>query len=447
MAFQPDTDLKPVSPLNSGWIDHYFGIKAKNSTFFRESMAGISTFLALSYIFVVNPAILSNAGMDRSAVLFATITTSAIATLLMGLWARLPFVVAPGMEMNAYVAFFVIGALGFSWQQALGIVFWSSVIMVLATIAPIREKIIDCIPDAMKVGLAFSIGVFLILIALNISGVLVYEGVTLKSVGTLFDGKAYALLLGLALILVFDLLRVPGSVLIAIILTSFYCHKMGMAKEVSDPVELSSRMLAAIGALDLWVLLDPKSISVLVVLFVLDFYGSIAKFIGLTLNTNILENGNVPRRKQALLVDGACSTLGAALGTTSMIAYVESAVGIGMGARTGLAAVVCALLMLGCFLAAPFLHYVPITATTGALVYVGIRLCPGLDHLRRLSAVDLLVLAIMPLCVIATFAIDRAMLAGFTVYLVSALFAKRRVNVFLVGSVLLLATGLVLQNI
>ena len=447
MALEPHVAVKAISPLDGGWIDRYFGINAKNTTLSRELMAGLSTFLALSYIFVVNPAILANAGMDRSAVLFATISTSAVATLLMGLWARLPFVVAPGMEMNAYVAFFVVGVLGLSWQQALGAVFWSSVIMVIATVTPLREKIIDCIPDAMKIGLALSVGVFLMLIAFNISGLLIYQGVTLKGIGVFLDNKAYALALGLAIILALDLLKIPGSVLLSIILTSFYCHAVGMATDAKEGAELSSRMFSAVGALDLSVLLDPKSISVIVVLFVLDFYGSIAKFIGLTLNTNIMENGKVPRRKQALLVDGACSTLGAALGTTSVIAYVESAVGIGMGARTGLAAVACAILMLGCFFVAPFLQYVPVAATTGALVYVGIQLCPGLGHLRRLAAIDRVVLAVMPICVIATFAIDRAMLAGFGVYLLVAIITRTRVNPFLAGSAVLLAVGILLQNI
>ena len=426
-------------------MDRFFGISVKGSTFGREVLAGASTFLALSYIFIVNPAILANTGLDRSAVLFATIAVSAASTLAMGLWARLPFVVAPGMEMNAYVAFYAVGALGFTWQQALGMVFWSSVIMIVLTLANIRERIIDSIPESMKVGLAFSVGVFLMLIALRIGGLLEYEGLALRGFGSFLSPSAYALYLGLACVLALDRLKVPGAVLIGILLTAGFCHLIG-AGGTSDAIgEVSSRMFSAIGQLDLGVILDPRAASVILVLFVLDFYGSVAKFIGLTLNTNIMEDGRVPRRTRALLVDGVGSTAGSLTGTTSLITFVESAVGIGVGGRTGLTAVVCGLLMLSCFVVVPLLPYVPVAATTGALVFVGIKLCPSLSQMRRASLVDRLTLVIMPLCTIATFAIDRAMLAGFALHLL-ALFAQRRwPDPFLVISTLLLGAGVLLQ--
>jgi Permease family len=212
----------------------------------------------------------------------------------MGLWARLPFVVAPGMEMNAYVAFYAVGALGFTWQQALGMVFWSSVIMIVLTLASIRERIIDSIPESMKVGLAFSVGVFLMLIALRTGGMLEYEGLILRGFGSLLSPSAYALYLGLACVLVLDRLKVPGAVLIGILVTAGFCHLIG-AGGGSDAIgEVSSRMFSAIGQLDLGIILDPRAASVILVLFVLDFYGSVAKFIGLTLNTNIMRRRPCP---------------------------------------------------------------------------------------------------------------------------------------------------------
>jgi AGZA family xanthine/uracil permease-like MFS transporter len=426
-------------------IDRFFGISVKESTVGREILAGVSTFLALSYIFIVNPAILANAGIDRSAVLFATITVSAAATLVMGLWARLPFVVAPGMEMNAYVAFYAVGALGFTWQQALGMVFWSSIIMIALTLASIRERIIDSIPESMKVGLAFSVGVFLMLIALRLGGILEYDGLMLRGFGSLLSPSAAALGLGLVCVLLLDRLKVPGAVLIAILLTAGFCHLIG-AGGTSDAVgEVSGRMLSALGQLDLGVILDPRAASVILVLFVLDFYGSVAKFIGLTLNTNIMEGGRVPRRTRALLVDGVGSTAGSLTGTTSLITFVESAVGIGVGGRTGLAAVVCGLLMLSCFVVVPLLPYIPVVATTGALIFVGIKLCPSLSQMRQAPLVDRLTLVIMPLVTVATFAIDRAMLAGFAIHLVALFAARKRPDPFLAVSTALLGAGVLLQ--
>lgn len=166
-----------------GPLDRYFRITEKGSSLGTEVLAGCSTFLALSYIFVVNPAILAHAGMDRSVVLFATIVASGAATIAMGLWARLPFVLAPGMEMNAYVAFYVVSTLGFTWQEALGAVFWAGVICVVLSIARIREEIINAIPDRMKSSLALSVGAFLGLVALKVAGLLVYDGVTLSGLG------------------------------------------------------------------------------------------------------------------------------------------------------------------------------------------------------------------------------------------------------------------------
>jgi AGZA family xanthine/uracil permease-like MFS transporter len=437
-----------VNRANLGFgerLDLYFGITEKGSSVAREILAGVSTFLALSYIFVVNPAILAQGGMDKSAVFFATVLTSGLATLAMGLWARLPFAVAPGMEMNAFVAFFAIGALGFTWQEALGMVFWSGVVMVALTLASVRERVIDSIPPAMKVGLAFSVGIFLILIALSISGILRYEGLGLRGVGNLFTAKALALVIGLALALLLSRMKVVGAVLLGILITAAVCQlALGLSDPPAKAISLSPALLGAVGELRLDVLLNPKSLSVVLVLFVLDFYGSVAKFIGLTLSTNVAEDGNVPRRKQALLVDGVGTVGGATLGTSSVIAYVESAVGIGLGGRTGFVAVVCGSLMLATFALAPALQLIPLAATTGTLVFVGLQLLPKKAAWQGLGMFDRVVLVLMPLVVIATFAIDRAMLVGFTLYLVKQI-VERKVNWFLAASTALLWLAFLLQ--
>jgi adenine/guanine/hypoxanthine permease len=426
-------------------LDLYFGITDKGSSVAREILAGISTFLALSYIFVVNPAILAQGGMDKSAVFFATVLASGLATLAMGFWARLPFAVAPGMEMNAFVAFFAVGALGFTWQEALGMVFWSGVVMVVLTLASVRERVIDSIPPAMKVGLAFSVGVFLVLIALSISGILRYEGLGLRGVGSLMSTKALALYIGLAIALLLTRMRVIGAVLLGIVITAGICRLvLGLSDPAEKAVSLSPSLFGAVGELRLDVLLNPKSLSVVLVLFVLDFYGSVAKFIGLTLSTNVAEDGKVPRRKQALLVDGVGTIGGATLGTSSMIAYVESAVGIGLGGRTGFVAVVCGTLMLAMFALAPAMQLIPLAATTGTLVFVGLQLLPKKAAWQGLGSFDRMVLVLMPLVVVATFAIDRAMLAGFTLYLLKQIFEKK-VNWFLVASTALLWLAFFLQ--
>lgn len=426
-------------------LDKFFDISKKGSSIQVELLAGVSTFLSLSYIFVVNPAILAEAGMNKSAVLFATIIASASATILMGLWARLPFVLAPGMEINAYVSFFVVNYLGFSWQEALGAVFWSGVIFVVLTMLRLREKLIDAIPHRMKTGLSLSVGVFLALVAFKIAGLLVYENVTIKGVGSLTSLPALALYISLGLILLLERFSIRGAVLISIVLTAILCHFLSLDNGGGQPARASSEMFAAIGQLRLGVIANPRMWSVILILFLVDFYGSVAKFIGLAMSTNIMANGKLPRLKEALLIDGGATILGSSIGTSSIVVYVESAVGIGAGGRTGLTAVVCGLLMLACFFITPFLGLVPVVATTGALVFVALKLCPSVRELKSYPVIDLIVLVVMQLIVIATFAIDRAMLAGFVAYLLMDLFRLRRPNPYVVGSAILLAIGAILQ--
>ncbi len=425
-------------------IAGYFEFARHRTNFRTEILAGVSTFLALSYIFVVNPTILSQAGMDKSMVLFATIVVSALATLAMGLWAKKPFVLAPGMEMNAYVAFFVIGALGFAWQDALGAVFWSGVLFMVLTLTNIREKIIKAIPDKMKSGLALSVGVFLMLIALKLAGVLAYDGVDIQGIGVLLSPIAYVLYFGIALVLVLRKLKVRGAVLVSIILSTVLAHLLGLGNVAADQIAISGDMLRGVLQFNPAIILDPRVLSVVLILFLIDFYGSVAKFIGLTRNTTIVKkDGTMPQMKEALSVDGIATIAGAGLGTTSLTTYVESGVGIGEGGRTGLTAVVCGLLMLGFFALTPLVNLVPVIATTGSLFWVGIMLFPSFRELKEYRAVDVVTVLVMIAGVIWTFSLDRAMLFGFLVFIAGSVLTGRtkEIDKYTIISTVLLLIG------
>lgn len=446
VAADAPTNAGPSIRLMPKVLD-YFDVAGKGSSLKTEILAGVSTFLALSYIFVVNPAILAQAGMNKSAVLFATIITSGVATLAMGLWARLPFVLAPGMEMNAYVAFFVVGALGFTWQQALGAVFWSGVLFILLTVTKLRQRIIDAIPERMKSGLSLSVGVFLVLVASKVAGLLRYDGVKLIGVGDFTSPKALAFFMSLALVLLLDRLRVRGAVLISILATTGLCHIIGIGTDPEKAAEISGAIYSSMGKLDLTALFQPKMLSVILILFLIDFYGSVAKLIGLSMSTNIAVGGTLPRIREALLIDSLATTSGAVVGTSSLTVYVESGVGIGVGGRTGLTAVVCGCLMLACVGIFPFLQYIPLVATTGALILVALKLCPSKSTFSLFTSSDILAFALMQITVVATFAIDRALLAGLAVYFIVELTRLRRPNPYLFGSLVLLALGAWLQSV
>ncbi len=429
-------------------ITEYFDFAKHKTNFSIEILAGISTFLALSYIYVVNPAILAQGGMSKSAVLFATIVVSALTTLLMGIWAKKPLVLAPGMEINAYVAFYVIGQLGFGWQQALGAVFWSGIIFLIVTMTGVRAKIIRSIPTKMKTGLSLCVGVFLGLIALKLVGILTYQGVRLAGIGAVFTPITAVFLVGLVLLLLLQRFRVKGAVLMSIIVAAILANYLGLGV-AGEMAKISPDMLSAIMKLDLGVIFNPKMLSVILVLFLVDFYGNVAKLIGLTRNTTIVEkDGSMPQMKEVLVVDSIGALAGSIVGTTSILTYVESAVGIGEGGRTGFTAVVCGVLMLLVIALTPLISLVPVIATTGALFWVGIKLMPSIEELKTYSPLEIGTLLLMIATVIYTFAIDKALLIGFVAYIggLVASGRKREIDFYMVLSMLLLLIGVVIQG-
>ncbi len=421
-------------------INDFFVITKKGSSIKIEIFAGISTFLALSYIFVVNPAILGAMGLNTSAIFFATILGSVIATLTMGLWAKLPFAVAPGLEMNAYVAYVVVGVLGFTWQEALGAVFWSGVLTVLLSFTPLRVNIVKAIPDKLKSGLATSVGVFLMLVAFKVSGMLAYDGIKIIGIGALTSHEAIIFYVGLVSVIVSRTFKIKGAVLLSIIVASIVAPLIGISQTI-NPIHFSKEMFDGMFALDWGIIFNPKIWSVILVLFILDFYGSIAKFIGLTRNTSIVdENGNLSGIKEGLIVDGGGTVLGAVTGTSNLITYVESAVGIGEGGRTGLVAVVVAILMSLFLFLVPLINLVPVVATTGALLFVGFTLFPTKKDLKNYNWIDVVSIAVMVVVTVWTFGLDKAMFAGFASYVVLSVFSGKLkdINVYLVGSAFVL---------
>lgn len=429
-------------------IDNYFGITRLGSSFKVELFAGLSTFLSLSYIFVVNPAILSEAGISTSVAFFATIFGSVIATLLMGLWARLPFALAPGLEMNAYIAYVVVGVMGFTWQGALGAVFWVGVLTFILSFTSLRTNIIKAIPDKLKSGLAASVGVFLMLIALKVSGLLAYEGIQVKGIGLLTSNEAYIFYVGLILVLIFRHFKIKGAVLLSIVGAAIFAHFLGVGQPI-EPIKLSSEMFAGTFAFDLGIIFNPKIWAVIIVLFILDFYGPIAKFIGLTRNTNIVDSeGNLPRMKEGLAVDGVGTIIGAATGTSNLITYVESAVGIGEGGRTGLVAVVVGVLMSLFLFLVPLINLIPVAATTGALLFVGLTIFPSRKELKTYSWTDIVAVAIMVLVTFWTFGLDKAMFAGFAAFVILFIVQGkwRELNPYLIGSTAILFLSILLSQ-
>ena len=429
-------------------IDSYFEFQKLGTNIKTEIIAGLSTFLSLSYIFVVNPAILSEGGMNKSAVLFATVVVSALATIFMGLWARKPFALAPGLEMNSYVVYFVIISLGFSWQSGLGIVFWSGMLFMILTLTKVREKIINAIPDKLKIGLSVSVGVFLMLIALKISGLIVYDGISFQNFSTPFTKPFYVFLIGLALALLLNKYKMKTSILFSIIGATIFAHIIGLDISSREKVVISGDMFSSTMQLNLGAILEPKLLSALIILFVIDFYGSVAKFLAFTRGTTMIDSkGNMPNMKEALSVDGVATVAGAVLGTTSVTTYVESAAGISVGGRSGLTAIVCGILMLLFIPLAPIVNLVPVEATTGALLLIGLKMFPKISEVKNWDITEIVSVLIMVIITFLSFSLDKAMAFGFVFYILGLFFTGKRkdINLYLVISTLLITFSIILS--
>jgi AGZA family xanthine/uracil permease-like MFS transporter len=438
------------------WWDKFFLVSARGSTLRTELLAGLSTYLSLAYILVLNPAILSKGGFDSSSVLFATAVAAGLSTILMGLWAKLPFALAPGLEMNGFVAFSAIGLMGLSVNQALGAVFWSGVLCILLTWLPIRERIIHSIPPGLQSNLAFSVGIFVATIGLFLSKAVLFENGIPHALGPIVSTEVTALLIGLIVCVSFRLFArtrsLVGSLLsgsaflIAIIAATVYCRSRGIVPDA--PAALSTDMLKGIGNVDWFPFSTPAVITVFLVIFLIDFYGSIGKFIGLTATTNLRsrESGVVGIEK-AMYVDGIGTVGGALLGTTSIITYVESAIGIHAGGRTGIVAIVCGLLMLLSLVFTPLVALVPVVATSGVLIFVGYALLPREEwRSGQFAKFDLMVGLGMAILSFATFSLDKAMLLGFGAYSLRQILTRNeRKNPYLIGSFLLLLLSVTVQ--
>ena len=370
-------------PLATGAFPHPIG---------REILAGTTTFATMAYIIVVNPKILEAAGIPFGPSMVATILTAAFGTLLMGVWARRPFGVAPYMGQNAFIAYTVVGTLGHSWQTALGAIFIGGSLFTLMSLFRARELLAESIPDSLKRAFAVGIGLFLAFIGLTTMGVVARgAGDVPVRPGDLGDPVVQLAVAGFALMVILHLLKVPGSILLAILATAGAGFLLGLAPRpeafVGAPPDLGPTFLA----LDIRAALTWGFASVILAIFVLDLVDTIGTLIGLAYKTGMLdEGGRMPGMERALQCDALSTVVGSLLGTTTAGAYIESATGIEAGGRTGLTAIVIALWFLAALFFAPLFSAVPPAAYGPALVMVGMLMLEPVRGLPFDDVVELL---------------------------------------------------------
>jgi adenine/guanine/hypoxanthine permease len=350
-------------------LSNLFKLDELNSNVRTEVIAGLTTFVTMAYIIFVNPKILSGAGMDGNAVFVATCLAAAIGLAVMGLWANWPIAMAPGMGLNAFFAFTVVGKLGYTWQQALGAVFISGVVFLLLSLTGVRRWLIAGIPHSMRSAIAAGIGLFLALIAMKSAGLVVANPATYVTLGDLTSTGVLLSVLGFFVIASLDALQVPGSILIGILLFTFAAILTGVS-QFSGIVSAPPSIVPTFLQLDVPGALHSGIFHVVLVMVLVEVFDATGTLIGIAKRAGLLTRGSTYTNvglSRALMADSTAIVAGSFLGTSSTTAYVESGAGVQAGGRSGLTAIVVAILFLLAMFLAPLAGSVPAQATAPAL--------------------------------------------------------------------------------
>jgi len=415
-------------------LDNYFGLKKNGTDIRTETIAGLTTFLTMVYIVFVNPQILSAAGMDKGAVFVATCIAAAVSTAVMGLYANYPIALAPGMGLNAFFAFTVVIGYKYSWQQALAAVFLSGVIFLLISIFRLREYIVDAIPRNLKFAISAGVGLFLGIIAFQQAKVVVDNPVTLVTLGDLKNPVAILFLLGFVLIASLYYLRVIGGTLIGIIGVTVIGAVLAMIRPdlplglapysgiVSMPPSLAPTFLQ----LDFSRTLELTFIIVVLSILFIDVFDNAGTLIGVAHRAGLLDkNGKLPRMKQALISDSFAAMFGSTIGTSTTTSYIESTSGVAAGGRTGLTAIVVAILFLLTLFFAPLAGLIPAYATSAALLFVACLMARGFADMDWEDITEYAPAVVAAFTMPLTYSIATGIGLGFITYVLMKLFTGR----------------------
>jgi AGZA family xanthine/uracil permease-like MFS transporter len=401
-------------------LDRYFALSERGTSPGKEALAGATTFLTMAYIVLVNPAILGQAGLPVAAVAAATCFAAAFASIMMGMYANVPLALAPGMGLNAYFAFTVVGQMGVPWPVALGCVFISGVAFLILTLTGVRQLIVAAIPMHLFAAVAGGIGLFIGFIGLKNAGIIVANPATFVSLGDLHAPGAVLALFGLLVMGGLSIWNVRGAILIGIVLTTLLAAVLGQLEYKPEPYSLAT-ITGTVFKLDLPGVLKLSGglLEILFVFLFVDLFDNIGTLVAVTKRAGLMdENGNIEGLDKILKTDAVATMVGSLVGTSTVTSYVESAAGVQAGGRTGLTAVVVGLLFLLTMFVAPYAQLVPLAATAPALIVVGgLMLLPlgeiaWEDPLNAIPA--FLTVAIIPL----SFSIANGLAFGITAHAV-----------------------------
>lgn len=400
-------------PVKTDLLERLFKIRAHGSSVKTELIAGLTTFVTMAYIIFVNPNIMADAGLNHGAAFVATCLGAALGCFLMGLYANWPVGLAPGMGLNAFFTYTVVGDMGYSWEIALGAVFLSGVLFVIMSLSKIREWLLDSIPMSLRYAMGAGVGLFLGLIGLKSAGIVVDNPATLLSIGSFTEPTTLLGGICFLLIAVLSHRNVFGAILLSILLVTGIGWAMGIVEYgglMSAPPSLAPTFMA----LDIAGAFQISMISVILAFLFVNIFDTAGTLMGVAHRAHLVdENGKIENLPKALKADSTSSVVGAFVGCTPVTSYVESASGVAAGGRTGLTAVTVGVLFCLAMFFAPLAGMIPAYATAGALIYVAMLMMSGLAHIEWDDLSDtipaIMTVIMMPL----TFSITNGIAIGF----------------------------------
>ena len=400
------------------FVEDFFKLKEFNTSIRKELLAGFTTFVTMAYIVFVNPQIMALAGMDQGAVFVGTCIAAALACLLMGLFANWPVGLAPGMGLNAFFTFTVVGELGYSWEIALGSVFLAGILFFLMSVTRLRGWMIDSIPLNLRIAMGAGVGLFIGFIGLKSGGIIVNSDATFLKLGDLSNQETLLAALGFLLISVLAIRKVPGAILIGVLSTTVVALAFGMIQYnglVSMPPSLEPVFLK----LDILGALNISMITIVMSFLFVNLFDTTGTLLGVANRANLVDaEGNADNLDKALKADSSVSFIGTFFGCSPVTSYVESSAGVEAGGRTGLTAIFIGLFFILTMFLSPLALIVPASATAGALIYVSILMLSGMEKLNWSNMIDLLPALIIIVMIPLTFSIADGIALGFLSYVV-----------------------------
>jgi len=397
-------------------LEKIFGIKERHSTVRSEVIGGATTFLTMAYIIFVNPSILGAAGMDKAALITVTIVAAAIGTLLAGLWAKVPFAMAPGMGLNAFFSYTLVMGQGVNWQTALGVVFLSGIVFLILTVTGIRTKIVKTIPISLRIAVGAGIGLFISFIGFKNMGLIVDNPATLVSIGK-FTPTLLIGITGLIITAILEVRKIKGGIFYGIIITTIIALIFGQVSLPDSIISLPPSMEPLFFKLDILSALSFALIGAIFSFMFVDLFDSVGTIVACSYEAGFVDKDeNIKHVDKILEADAVATVIGSLLGTSTTTTYIESASGIANGARTGFASVITAALFILALFFAPIIGVVPAYATAPALIIVGVYMFKNIKEIKFNDFTEgipaFLTIILMPL----TYSISIGLSFGFISY-------------------------------